>query len=147
MARESSLWMWLRSARYDLGPFLHMTRVENLVEDGTPDVEGCYDGDSFWCELKSVARPKRETTPCVTARHVRPRQVPWLAARWRAGGGSFFLIQVGEGHGARRYLVTGRLAHMVEGSTESDLAALDVANDLASPQEVVRRMAAYRRSH
>lgn len=84
-----------------------MTRVENLLEEGWPDVEGCLEGKSFHIELKSAKRPKRETTRVLAPDDIRPRQPPWLKARWMAGGNAFWLVQVGERHRACRYLLPG----------------------------------------
>jgi hypothetical protein len=127
MARESSLWKWLLNGKDAFtDDLLHMTRIENLVDEGTPDVEGCLDGDAFWIELKSNARPKRETTRCIEPRDIRPQQEPWLKRRWNAGGNAWMLIQIGEGHNAKRYLVPGNRVWQVPNRTELELAKISL---------------------
>jgi hypothetical protein len=32
---------------------IHFVRVENLIEQGTPDLNCCYEGVEFWLELKA----------------------------------------------------------------------------------------------
>lgn len=120
MSRESSLWAWLSKDAHD---GLHMTRVENLIDEGTPDVEGCLKGPQFWCELKVADRPKRPTTRIRTKSPVGESQIEWLHARWLAGGLAWMLVQVGERHEARRYLLPGIYASSVqEGLTESEMS-------------------------
>jgi hypothetical protein len=82
-----------------------MQRVENLVGTGTPDVEGFY-RKQFWIELKAVGRPINGHIDV----EVSPEQVAWHRRRQRAGGATWFLIQVGSGHGAKRYLIPGHRA-------------------------------------
>lgn len=86
-------------------PGLHLQRVENVVATGVPDVEGCYVGESFWCELKGCDRPAKRTTPI--RYKLTLEQVEWLEKRWRAGGNCFLYIRVGVGHDIRRYLLRG----------------------------------------
>ena len=53
MAREVRLWEWLRDGLRGTDG-LHMRRVENLVSEGDPDVDGCWHGRYFELELKGV---------------------------------------------------------------------------------------------
>src|ERR1035441_6416683 len=83
MALERALWQRVRKAGLQLkkeGHGVHLTRIENMVGEGTPDVEGCIDSVQIWAELKSCARPARSTTP------IRPKK---RAARM-GGGRDFF---------------------------------------------------------
>jgi len=144
VAREASLWSWLNNARDDLDDTLHMGRVENLVEGGWPDVEGCLCGECFTVELKSKGRPRRESTRILAPGDIRPGQVPWLERRWRAGGAASMLIQVGSGHAARRYLVPGNLACMVAGAAEGELLSMSVIDPRESAVGVVRACAGIR---
>lgn len=136
MTRETSLWNWLSKAKSTHREHLHMTRLENLVGEGTPDTEGCLDGRQFWIELKCNARPARAKTPI----HVkfRPMQPPWLKRRVRAGGRAFVLIQVGQYRAARRYLVPGDMAAKVAtGLTEAELDRLAVCDPEATATEIM----------
>ncbi len=85
--KESSLWQWLSKASL---PKLHMQRIENAAGVGTPDVEGCLDGDCFWIELKVA-----ETANGLVRVHITPEQVFFLQTRKRAGGSAMLLVQVG----------------------------------------------------
>lgn len=86
---------------------MHLIRIENMVESGTPDVEGCYDGLSFWLELKSTKRPRFLKTPVRFP--TRPEQIDWSLARLAAGGSAGFLLSVANGNGSARavYLIGG----------------------------------------
>lgn len=103
--REASLWKWLKDGTRHLFPDLDLRRVENVVERGTPDVEGCWEGRQFWIELKCVGFP-RYVDERIGVRF-EPAQLPWLRRRARAGGACHVLVQVGSGQKARRYLVPG----------------------------------------
>lgn len=107
MARESSTWKWLSGARRELGDVLHITRQENLVAFGGPDVEGCNAGIQFWLELKVAPRPAKPSTLLTYGSALKDNQVEWAEARWAAGGNVGVLIQVGEGSERRVYLIPG----------------------------------------
>lgn len=117
--RESSLWKWLHK---DLSKLegMHLCRVENSVMRGMFDVEGCYHGTQFWIELKCAERPR------LASANVRlrfePAQVPWGVRRWKCGGLAFFLVQVGVGRTASRYLVPATQGGVLaEGTTEAGI--------------------------
>ena len=121
--RETELWKWLRAgvARLQHSDCrAHVCRIETSTLVGYPDVEGCIDGRSFHIELKTVARPKRETTrisPGLSA----PQGV-WANARANAGGRVFMLLQVGSASEAHRYLIeAGPTYTWSERSTEANL--------------------------
>ncbi len=148
--RESGLWRWLAKARPVLRDDLHMTRVENSVASGTPDVEGQWaQFGQFWIELKSEARPARDSSKVPF--RVRDGQVEWLRRRCAAGGQAWLMLQVGSGRSAGRYLVWGALAHQVRaGVTEDWLRALCALRayryrelDPGNPVHFVRRACAY----
>lgn len=64
---------------------VHWTTVESgALAPGTPDVEGCWRGVSFWVECKWAPYWKSK---------VRPEQVGWHLRRKRAGGRSFILTR------------------------------------------------------
>ena len=103
-ARETSLWTWLRKGGKSLEPGLHMTRIENLVGEGTPDVEGFYNYKQFWCELKAVAQPAKPTT--LIDCELRTEQLRWHRRRYLAGcENTWILIQVGSGINCKRFLI------------------------------------------
>lgn len=119
--RENRLWSWLSKARSTYRHELQMDRVENSLRRGMADVNGCRLGIDFWIELKTAARPINPKTPVTTK--WQSYQTPWLRARYRAGGRVFVLVQVGQSHEARRYLLSGDLAiYIKEGRPESWLA-------------------------
>ena len=98
--RESRLWQHVRTAlcraaRRSQFP-LYLTRVENPLNTGHPDVEYCYRGAAGVVELKARhAWPKRSGTP-VRLRHYTAEQRDELKARHAAGGRAFVLLQVAD---------------------------------------------------
>lgn len=109
MARESSLWQRCRTAIKQLrklGHAAHFCRLENSAGEGNPDVEGVLNGDQCWIELKSNDRPVRPTT--VVRSKTRESQSIWHRERTEAGSRiHWVLIQVGEAHAAKLYLIPG----------------------------------------
>lgn len=139
--RETRLWRWLAEARKTHREKLHMTRIENSVSSGMPDVEGCYSSTQFWIELKCEARPKREGTKIKP--RFRPGQVPWIERRVKAGGQAFVLLQVGQGAASSRYLVPGNeVAALARGMTEAELDAVSAIPPKAKAVWVVVAAAA-----
>lgn len=151
MSRESSLWKWLQQAekKLDFTPDLHWRRVENLVAEGDPDVEGCYKAVAFNIELKTAERPARPTTRVLGPADIRPKQIPWAKARWTAGGLSYFLIQVGSAYKASRYLVPGSPYNMnrLVGSTEEQLHEMSVIPPDADQVLILENAITYRSSN
>lgn len=109
MATESTLWDWLKKARDHFGAELHIRRVENLCETGGPDVEFCHRGSYADVELKVCERPRSDDTR-LRYHEVTEQQVDWHSKRQAAGGATGFLIQIGHGHDAERFLVHGSRA-------------------------------------
>lgn len=137
MAREARLWEWLRDGLKGTKG-LHMRRVENLVSEGDPDVDGCCNGVYFEAELKGCDRPIRGGNLDFD---VRQSQVIWHRKRWRAGGNLWLYIRVGKGPTTRRYLVPGHLTARVKaGVTEQDLAELAVIPPDHTQAEALARM-------
>lgn len=135
MAREAALWSRIRGfaipALRERGYCVDLQRVENAATSGHPDVEGCitspgdieWTADQLWIELKSEARPARESTP------IRPKlrnsQSIWHRQRADAGGRHHWvLLQVGEAHKSRLYLIPGCNYDQLSSATESELATL-----------------------
>jgi len=93
MGSEAGLWSHMRRKCKNFP--CDLTRVENGVETGTPDVNGCYDAVEFWVELKfRETWPVRESTP-VRFRHYTEDQRRWLRDRGKVGGRAWLLVQVG----------------------------------------------------
>ncbi len=136
MAREVRLWEWLREG---LRPVegLHLRRIENLVGEGDPDVEGCWMGQYFELELKGCDRPVRNG---LLHFDVRQSQVLWHRRRWRCGGNVWLYIRIGRGMSVSRYLVPGSLtAKVKEGLSEEALAELSVLPPKHTPLELLSR--------
>jgi hypothetical protein len=90
------------------GHVTHFCRLENSAGEGNPDVEGVINGAQCWIELKSNVRPVRPTT--VIRSKTRESQSIWHRERTEAGSTiHWVLIQVGEAHAAKLYLVPGSL--------------------------------------
>ena len=113
---ESSLWKYLRKNMQGYG---HWIRVENAVELGTPDVNGCcqYQGKSIdvWIELKAIDEwPKRATTR-VKLKRFTDEQKQWLIDRRKAGGKAFLFIRVGREY----FLFKPGIAYHIENMTQA----------------------------
>lgn len=96
--REKGLWDKVRAAliaRYRDG--VHLVRVENVVGEGTPDVNYSFvDGAEGWIELKEIdGWPKRVDT-IVRVDHYTTEQRVWHRRRARAGGRVWVLLRVNE---------------------------------------------------
>jgi hypothetical protein len=141
MALEKALWQRVRKggiALRTLGHLVHLYRVENDVGVGDPDVDGCINGTDIKIELKSCSRPARPTTPIRPK--VRKEQEDWMVERHHAGSRScFVLIQVGDNHDARLYLIPGVLYAQIV-APESELARMSVLdNNRANLMNVLLR--------
>lgn len=133
------MWGWLRDGTKSLRPLLDMSRVENTVDEGTPDVEGCLEGEQFWCELKALARPVKPSTRIDL--EVDTEQVRWHRRRSKAGGRTWFLIQVGSGRSASRYLIPGyRSMKLAEKRSEAELESLAVIIPGANARNILKMM-------
>lgn len=140
MARESSLWGRCNRAVKLLkkrGHAAHFCRLENSAGEGNPDVEGVLNGDQCWIELKSNLRPARSNT--VIRSKTRESQSIWHRERTEAGSRiHWVLIQVGEAHAARLYLIPGsRYDDIIV--AEHVLAEMAVIRSDASVAEVLLR--------
>ncbi len=138
MAREVRLWEWLREGLRGVEG-LHMRRIENLVSEGDPDVDGCHKGKYFEMELKGSDRPK--TAGGLLKLEVRQSQVIWHRKRWRCGGNVWLYIRVGRGREVKRYLVPGdKTEYVKDGVTEADLARIAVLPPEHTQQDLLRRV-------
>ena len=79
MPSESNLWRLVR----DHLPKIHWQRIETgSTAQGVPDLNGCFEGQEFWVELKAVRGNQLG---------LRPMQISWLAQRAMHGGKCFVL--------------------------------------------------------
>jgi hypothetical protein len=140
MARESSLWTRCKTGIKHLksrGHVAHFCRLENSAGEGSPDVEGVVNGDQCWIELKSNDRPKRPGTAIRSK--TRESQSIWHRERTAAGSRiHWVLIQVGEAHAAKLYLIPGSHYDDIIVAEEA-LAALSSIRPNASVAEVLLR--------
>lgn len=147
MPYETNLWGWLRAQAKPLiaAKKLHICRVENWVVPGFPDVEGCFDGDSFHIELKGALRPARRATRVRVK--WQPGQRPWLSRRWAAGGSAFVLLRVGIGASVRNYLIRGDQANLIGQVPESALIKMSLTKLAATGIEVLTCAAKWRKEN
>ena len=77
---ESELW---KSLRRHIPVSWSVTRVENRLKSGIPDVFICAEGIQFWIELKITKNNRLFLSPL---------QVSWNFTNWKAGGVNFILV-------------------------------------------------------
>lgn len=138
--RETALWNWLKDHLKELRPLKHdVQRIENSIAKGTPDVEGCIGGDTFWTELK-VAYPMagdmfrvRITVP----------QVRRAMKRVSTGGRSWVLVRVcgDTWRENRHFLIPGDMAEeLLQPVSRKRLAELSAAEPSAPAVELLKTM-------
>jgi hypothetical protein len=98
MGKEASLWDLVRK---EVGAFGHLERVENRVNEGTPDVNYCWNGSrgEGWLELKDIERWPAHDDTLVRIEHVTEVQRAWWRQRRASGGAVYVLLRV---HSPRR---------------------------------------------
>jgi|DEB0MinimDraft_6_1074348.scaffolds.fasta_scaffold141633_1 penicillin-binding protein-related factor A (putative recombinase) len=139
--KEKALWAWLRDGAKPVRRDLHMHRVENEVEVGCPDVEGCYRGSCFWTELKSCPEPGPRGGVQVK---ITDRQMDWLRRRRKVGGLAWLLIRVGTGNKRRHYLLEGEdLTALRKSVQEVWLAERSVIGEKDGAASIIRAMAGF----
>lgn len=138
---ENDVWHnWMEKANLRFTDDLHMCRIENSVGVGATDVEGMLLGAPFYIELKSEARPAREST--FIKFRFQSSQHYWSDRRYKAGGYPYILAQVGGGHQARRYLIpmSERNIKLMEGGVlEEWLITWSVVDPKSPAWQVVDR--------
>lgn len=105
-------------------------RVENVLGDGTPDVNLAFPftekiAIEFWVECKFCEDAKRPTTSVLRSHHkVSPEQAVWHKKQWDINAISFFLV------------VTPLYIYTVEGSeymTINDMSRIQLSNKSIAP--------------
>lgn len=88
---ETSAHKWLKKSVFHSSD--RFSRIENIVGDGTPDVNCCIQGNEFWLETKSPREPKKPGTPLFGSNHkFSQEQKNWfLAQRNAKGKGGLFI--------------------------------------------------------
>lgn len=118
---ESNTWSRLREGLLGYEPLIDLSRVENVVENGMPDVNFCSSGREGWIELKHTATvPARASTPVFKTGGLRKEQEVWIDRRTRRGGRVFIYAQIGEG----LILVHGVYAKQFNSMTLSQLGRI-----------------------
>ena len=105
--KETVLWSWLKKGLTHVKVPKHLQRIEDTTKSGTPDVEGCIAGQSFWIELKIAY--ELEKSPEIRIKTT-VHQVYFALSRCAAGGKSWYLIRVGQYPDYYHYLIPGSLA-------------------------------------
>lgn len=91
--KESGLWTTL-AVNMRKHPRADVTRVENVVSKGMPDVNICHRGVEAWVELKHEHNfPARMTTVVRFPTYTNEQRL-WQRLRMAAGGRVFMLVQV-----------------------------------------------------
>ena len=139
--KEKSVWAWLRDGAKPIRRDLHMHRVENEVEVGCPDVEGCYRASAFWTELKACPEPGPKGGVNVK---ITDRQMDWLRKRRKAGGLAWLLIRVGSGPSRRHYMLDGTdLTILRKSVPETWLSEQSVIGEKDGAASIIKAMAGF----
>lgn len=112
---EKTAYKWLRDNVALPGD--RLDRLENLVAEGMPDVNGCFLGSEFWLEIKSPKEPKRASTPLFGSNHkVSQEQANWMMRQIKAKGRAHFFIVTDK----RRILIDGKYADHINNFTVAE---------------------------
>ncbi len=103
---EQRLWQRVRRA---LAPHGRVSRIENPLDPGMPDVSYCLGGVEGWLELKALPAWPKQLNTIVGPRLVRPAQRAWWVRQLAAGGRLHVLLAVGDRR-PDHVLLTGELA-------------------------------------
>jgi len=116
---EHNLWTAVRKGLVDAADLkIDLMRVENLVQDGPPDVNGCCQCVEFWIELKYADEPPaRDSTKVFGKGGLRDSQIVWIYKRVKHGGRVWILAQCG----LALFLVSGRYCRVFNEWTYPEL--------------------------
>lgn len=137
--------MWaLMRAQLRRVPHSDWRRIENNIEAGTPDVNGCAWGADFWMELKRKAhRNKRELGEVLSLPLFTIEQRLWLSQRHASGGIAMLVLHIEQpdewmvfcGEVAREkvgYVTHRELGHLALATLEGKFHHLLIRNALAA---------------
>ena len=116
---EHNLWGSVRKGLTDAADLkIDLMRVENIVQDGCPDVNFCFAGYEGWIELKHTdSPPARDSTSVFKNGGLRDGQIIWIHRRARVGGNVWILARCGK----TIFLVDGRHAKKFNDYTYPEL--------------------------
>jgi len=104
-------------------PLDRMDRIENVVGNGTPDINYCAEGRESWIELKSPKEPKRVGTTLFGSNHrLSTDQKNWFLSQQNAGGNGYILIATD----VRWILISGKHADLINTATVEYLLKLAI---------------------
>lgn len=93
MQPEARFWGRIRKILSQKG---HLSRIENLVDPGTPDTSFCFEGFEGFLELKYLPTlPPNERNSSLGSRGLRPSQILWIRQRIKHGGRVGVLVGIG----------------------------------------------------
>jgi hypothetical protein len=96
--------------KHFIQPLDRIDRIENLIGEGTPDLNMCLNGIELWIEFKQPVEPKRSDTPLFGSNHrLTQGQKNWIKRQVNAKGRVYLLIATNK----RWLLIHGRYADMI----------------------------------
>ena len=102
--RERDAHAWMRNALKGNGD--RITRIENLLAEGTPDTNGCVGGMEFWLEIKAPKEPARLNSYLFrnNSNHMFTQgQKNWALAQIKVGGNMWAFLNTDH----RKLLIPG----------------------------------------
>jgi hypothetical protein len=100
-----------------------LERVENLVNNGWPDANGCFHGVEFWIEVKEPKEPKMLNTRLFGSNHkLSQEQMNWIKRQINTGGLAYVYIDTGEW----RLLIGGSMADYINDMTLTELKSVSL---------------------
>ena len=116
----------------------HVTRVENLVETGTPDFNICANGVDAWIEFKAPKAPVRSSSKVFgqSSHRLTPEQTVFIEERAKRGGIALVVVRVGI------FMCTIHSADVrrINESTVDELCSLSLLLPRQSPAEAARSL-------
>lgn len=119
--KEQRLYDTFKRQMLDVRHFMH-ERVENMLDDGFPDLFCRNIFTTFMIELKAVVSyPAKKETRVLGAEGLSQGQKNWMLEYTKLGGAAFILIRVGVGNNADHYLIHGWQYDFVNEFTREEL--------------------------
>lgn len=110
--------LWDRIAK-NVGPHVHIERIENSVGAGTPDTLVIYRGSVLFVEHKEAARPAKVSTRLQWRHPMTPSQRNWHLLWHQNGGRSAIVIGVER----ELFALPGRMADQIAAMPYNTMAA------------------------